>query len=372
MYPSPAGRQESVREGGLMNLYDIHAFLEGPWLLAALTGLGFVVGIVTGLFGVGGAFMITPLLFNMLGVSYTLAVGSSLSFTIGSSSVGWKRHSRLGNVSWGPMLILGVFAVFGTVLGAMLHDGIKTTYSEWFNQIMNGVFIGILLLVATLVWFGKQGHRDGEVRRRSLLQWLPIPPNIRTKSGELENLSFPGLAVMGVLMGVVKGLLGIGGGVLFMPILLLAVGLSMHKAVGTSLGVVLFSSLAGVFIYGGKGEANLWIVMPLLVGSSFGVQIGIWLCQKLHAARLQRCFALLVCGVVVYLGIEFIVDLVGGGGGGVHKVSDGSKQCGFDWLMIGLLVAVPLAWGLGMAYLFEWIRHVRARRKATAVAEEGG
>ena len=346
---------------GFMNLYDIHAFLDGPWLLAALTGLGFVVGIVTGLFGVGGAFMITPLLKHMLGIDYTLAVGSSLSFTIGSSSVGWLRHMRLGNISWKPMLILGIFAAGGTYLGAALHGELKAAHPANFDQIMDAVFIGILLLVAALVWFGNRGER----KRRSLIQWLPIPPNIRTKSGELENLSFPGLAAMGLLMGTVPGMIGIGGGVLFMPILLLAVGLSMHKAVGTSLGVVLFCGVTGGIIYGGKGDANLWIVMPLLVGASLGVQIGAWLCQKLHAARLQRYFALLVCGVVLYLGVGFILRLVRGGPDSKPDAAKGAAS----WLMITLLVAAPLIWGLGVAYLFEWIRRVRAKKKAASAAE---
>ena len=289
-----------------MNLYDIEAYLSGPGLLAALTVLGFAVGVVTGLFGVGGAFMITPLLKHLLGIDYTLAVGSSLSFTIGSSSGAWVRHVRLGNVAWKPMLILGVFAVGGTHLGAALHEGLKEAHPARFDQIIDGVFIGVLLLVAALVWFGRQD----ESRRRSLLQWLPIPPNLRTKSGELEDLSVPGLVGMGLLMGIVPGLIGIGGGVLFMPILLLAVGLSMHKAVGTSLGVVLFCGVTGGIIYGGKDEANLWIVMPLLVGSSLGVQIGTWLCQKLHAARLRRYFALLVCCVVIYIAVGFTRQLI--------------------------------------------------------------
>ena len=74
------------RGRGVIPLDQIQADLSGPWLLCALAALGLAVGVLTGLFGVGGAFLITPLLNVALGIPYTMAIGSSLSFTIGSSS----------------------------------------------------------------------------------------------------------------------------------------------------------------------------------------------------------------------------------------------------------------------------------------------
>ena len=103
-----------------------------------------------------------------------------------------------------------------------------------------------------------------------------------------------GLFAVGILIGVMKGMMGIGGGVLLMPLLIVVVGLTPHQAVGTSLGVVVFSSIAGAVKYGLDGNVNLWVVMSLLVGSVFGVQIGAWICHRLHAAKLRRYFAILV------------------------------------------------------------------------------
>jgi hypothetical protein len=290
----------------LESLHAVDATLAGPWLLLALLVLGTVVGALTGLFGVGGAFMITPLLANLLRVDWTLAVGSSLSFTIGSSSAGWLRHARLGNVAYKPMFIMAGAAVCGTTLGAHLHQTLKSRFGpDRFDMIMQGLFIALLVVVALLVL--RAGSRDRSAK--SLLQRLPLPPRINLSAAGIDGVSLPGLCMVGLLMGVCSGTLGIGGGVIFMPMLLLVVGLNMHLAVGTSLGVVLCSALAGVLIYGARGQASLWIVAPLLVGSSIGVQLGAWLCDRLNATRLRRYFALVVIVVAGYLGVNFLLDL---------------------------------------------------------------
>lgn len=288
------------------SLYDIQAAVAGPWLLLSLLAMGVVVGMLTGLFGVGGAFMITPLLANLLRIDWTLAVGSSLSFTIGSSSAGWMRHARLGNVAYKPMLIMAGAAICGTTIGADIHQALKAHHGEQrFDLIMQGLFIGLLVLVAVLVL--RAGRRDRETH--SLLQRLPIPPMIDIHEAGLEGVSLPGLCMVGLLMGICSGTMGIGGGVIFMPMLLLVVGLNMPLAVGTSLGVVLCSALAGVIIYGARGQISLWIVAPLLVGSSVGIQVGAWLCDRLHANNLRRYFALVVLVVAIYLGVSFVLNI---------------------------------------------------------------
>ncbi len=288
----------------LDSLYAVEAALAGPWLLLALLFLGTVVGMLTGLFGVGGAFMITPLLANLLRVDWTLAVGSSLSFTIGSSSAGWLRHARLGNVAYKPMFIMAGAAVCGTTLGAEIHQTLKGSFgADRFDMIMQALFIGLLVIVAVLVL--RAGSRDRSVK--SLLQRLPLPPRITLHAAGIDGVSLPGLCMIGLIMGICSGTMGIGGGVIFMPMLLLVVGLNMHLAIGTSLGVVLCSALAGVIIYGARGQASLWIVAPLLVGSSIGVQIGAWLCDRLQATHLRRYFALVVVAVALYLGANFFI-----------------------------------------------------------------
>ncbi|MCK4600825.1 MAG: sulfite exporter TauE/SafE family protein, partial [Phycisphaerae bacterium] len=119
----------------------------------------------------------------------------------------------------------------------------------------------------------------------------------------------PGLCLLGIAIGVMTGMLGIGGGVLFVPLLVLVAGLTAHQAVGTSLGVVLFGAIAGTIKYGLDGSVNLWIVMALLVSSVFGVQLGAHICQRLHAKRLRFYFAVMVLMIAVLLASDFAVKL---------------------------------------------------------------
>jgi uncharacterized membrane protein YfcA len=270
------------------------AYLDGAALVCALAGMGLGVGVLTGLFGVGGAFLVTPLLNVLFGIPYPVAVGSSLSFTIGTSASGWARHVRLRNFEPLSMLLLTLGAMVGVVFGALLNGYLKSMFgrggSENYTLVMHGLFVAVLLLTAYMVVHGGASARGG----RSVLQRAKLPPNVRLKAADLDDVSLPGIVAVGLLIGVTKGLLGIGGGVLFMPLLVVVVGLTAHQAVGTSLGVVVFSSIVGTIVYGHKGDVNLWIVMSLLVGSTVGIQIGAWLCQKLHARRLRQYFAVVV------------------------------------------------------------------------------
>lgn len=275
----------------MTGLYEIQAHLGGMTLLVALAAFGFFIGILTGLFGVGGAFLVTPLLNILFGIPYALAIGSGLSFTIGSSSSGLGRHMRLGNFEPRSILILAATSMLGAVLGATLNGSLNLSLGEHnYTLMMHGLFIVVLLVTAKTIVRPSARDTGG----RSILQRLPIGPYLDMPTAGLTHVSVPGLCLAGLAIGVMKGMLGIGGGVLLMPLLILLVGLRAHQAVGTSLGVVMFSSIAGTVKYGLDGKVNLWIVMALLFGSTLGVQIGAQLCNRLHGMRLRRYFAVLV------------------------------------------------------------------------------
>ncbi len=289
---------------------ETNAALAGVWLFAALAGLGLIVGILTGIFGVGGGFLIVPLLHVLFGFHYNIAVGSDLCYAIGAGATGAARHMRLRNVDLRSMLILAAGAVVGAVVGATLLSHLKETLgaggSENFNQVMDVLFVVLLIVTAFLVFRGSVGGGGG----KSLLQRLRVPPYVDLPAAGRKSVSLPGLLMVGLFVGVLKGLMGIGGGVLLVPMLLLVVGLSAHQAVGTSLGVVLFSSIAGTIKHGLTGNVNLMVAMSLLVGSTIGVQIGAWICQRLHPTSLRRYFAILVLLVAAALAWQLISSLL--------------------------------------------------------------
>ena len=106
------------------------AYLSGAALLCALAAMGTVIGVLTGLFGVGGAFLITPMMIVLLGIDESLAVGSSLCFVVGTAAAGSRRHARLKNVEPRSMLILSAGAVAGTVLGTLLHQFLRSALAQ--------------------------------------------------------------------------------------------------------------------------------------------------------------------------------------------------------------------------------------------------
>ena len=291
----------------LLSLHDIPSYLSGPTLLVVLTAMGLGVGILTGLFGVGGAFVLTPLMNVLLGVPYSLGTGCSMSFTIGTGAAGWAQNMRLGNVATKSMIILAGGSICGTVLGQQLHEALLDHFGdEGFTLMMHGLFIVILLLTAWMIARWSPREKAG----LSLLQRLPIGPHIEVRLAGLKGVSLPGMCAVGLVIGVLKGLMGIGGGVLLMPIMLLVVGLTIRHAIGTSLGVVLFSSIAGAVLYGRHGQANLWMVMALLAGSTTGVQIGVWLCHRWQADRIRRYFAWFILGVIAMLAWDLVHKLI--------------------------------------------------------------
>jgi len=282
------------------------AYLAGLPLVAALLGLGLALGTLTGLFGVGGGFVTVPLLNVLFGIPYSLAKGSGLSCILGTGASGLMRHCRTGHVAVKTMLIIGGGAACGAMLGGELNDYIEQVLcggdQGTFRLVMHPLYMALLLLAAWLV------YRDSPRRHAglTLLQRLPVPPKIRIRLTGHEAVSLPGLCYIGLLIGVLTGLLGVGGGVLMMPLLLSVVGMNAKQAIGTSLGVVLFASAAGTVKYGLTDNVHLGVTMALLVGSTLGVQIGAYLCDRLRAARIRRYFALLVLAVVIMVAVDFI------------------------------------------------------------------
>ena len=292
--------------------FQFESTLHGWSLWAALAGLGLFVGIITGLFGVGGGFMVTPMLKVLVGIPYDVAVGSGLCFIVGTSAGGLEEHWRMGNLDIRAVGLLACGSVVGTITGDKLQRFIIHTVANGnniiFTEIMHVLFLVILLTTAYLVWT----TRGNERKHKSLLQRLKFSPFVNLPTSGRDGISLPGLIGIGLGVGVMVGLLGVGGGVLFVPILLLVVGLEAHHAVGTSLGVVFVSAIVGTIVKGLNDQISITLVAALLITSAIGVQIGAWLCMKLSADRLKKYFAIIVLVAAVIISIDLITKLYSG------------------------------------------------------------
>jgi uncharacterized membrane protein YfcA len=219
-------------------------------LLVAGAGAGFA----SGLLGVGGGFIMVPVsywLILAMGVSPVIAIriafGTSLLVILPTAISGSWRHNKKKAVRWKTALVLGSCALVGALVGATLAAHLPV-------EILETGFGGLVLAIA--IWMG-----------------LEIMPKSRREDEELRE-NFALVATCGFPIGMVSGLTGLGGGVLIVPMLVLALNFPMHIAVGTSVASIILSSLGGIvgYIVNGLGVSGL---LPYSIGY---VNLPIWLC----------------------------------------------------------------------------------------------
>lgn len=274
---------------------------HSPVFLCELIALGFGVGFLTGMFGVGGGFIATPILISLLGVDPSIAVGSSLGFTLGASVIGLRKHLRAGNLASRTAMLIGGGATLGTVLGYLLHNSVARATGQHFDYFMSVSFIVLLGVIAILIAL----TTDRVTQPKSLMAKLRLPPYIAIRKIGGTPISIIGLIGAGVPVGLLGGLFGIGGGVILIPILTLVVGLTPHVAVGTSLGAILLTSIVGCALYAfGSHTVDLGIIAALILGSWLGTILGAGICSRLHARHLHRLFAIVVGSTALLLLLE--------------------------------------------------------------------
>ena len=275
-----------------------------PLLLPGLALLGCFVGFLTGMFGIGGAFITTPIMILAFGIEPSTAVGCSMGFTLATGAMGWKRHSGLGNFEPAAMWPIAIAASCGTLIGFLFHHRLAAACGDWFDTVVNGMFGVILLPIGVLVWWQSDKNLG-----RPLLSRIKVPPMKKLRQQGLPAVSLTLLASAGLTIGFMKGMMGIGGGIILVPMLVLVVGMTPHRAVGTSLGMVVLSSVIGTLLFTLDGHINLVVVIAMLLGSMLGVLWGTRFCNILPAIRLKRLLALLIFGFSLFLAYRVYVDL---------------------------------------------------------------
>jgi len=286
-----------------------------------LFGLGCIIGLLSGLFGVGGAALITPLLNIFFGLPFPVCIGSTLSQTCGSSFSATLRYLRFGNVDvkMALMLIGGNFV--GVELGVLLLDRLRAAGEmvvgerripvvQFYLQCLFLVLligIALLFLVESVSRLRKRGRK---VRKQvGLFQHIHIPPYVSFPVSRIERISLVAVVYVSMCIGVLTGLLGIGGGIIILPLLIYGYGVDTHTAIGTGLLLVFFSSTFGTVSHALRGNVDLRLVMPLLMGSTVFAQVGAMASHKIRGASVRFGFAfvvLIVAGIILYDLLRFI------------------------------------------------------------------
>jgi uncharacterized protein len=266
--------------------------------LPLLVGVGALVGLLSGLFGVGGGFLLTPILM-MVGIPPTVAAASDSCQIIATSSSGTAAHSRLGNVDvkLGTVLLLGGLvggAVGVRIIRFLLGLGdadlaIKLTYVVVLSGIGGYMF-----------WESFTSLRRGSLEMRvprltrgqGILSRLPFQMDFpRSKVRHSVFIPF----ILGGVVGILAAVMGVGGGFIMIPIMVYLLSTPMHVAVGTSLFQILFTC-AGVTLMQASTNHTVDLLLALLLaaGSTIGVQIGARLSRLLRGDQLRILLAMLV------------------------------------------------------------------------------
>jgi uncharacterized membrane protein YfcA len=264
-----------------------------------IVGLGMLTGILSGMFGVGGGFLTTPLLI-FYGIPPTVAAASAASQVTGASVSGVFAHSRRGGVDYRMGAVMVVGGIIGTGLGALLFN-LFTALGQ-IDTLINILYVlllgGIGGFMARDSWREIQSKRTGvpipakKRRHHPLVASLPLRWRFY-RSGLYISPLAP--LLLGMLTGILTMLMGVGGGFILVPAMLYILGMSASVVVGTSLFQILFTTIASTLMHSVTTHAvDLVLACLLLAGSVTGAQLGVRFAMQVPAERLRMALAFLV------------------------------------------------------------------------------
>ncbi len=290
-------------------------------------GLGLAVGLLSGLFGVGGGFLLTPLLI-MFGIPSTVAAATDSNQIVAASTSGTYAHWKVGNVDFKMGLYLLVGGFLGGIVGVqaikLLHAMgnadfvIKMTYVLMLGIVGSYMFVESLQSMRKKKGAAtdtvKKDEKESAVGR--FLKSLPLQTRFE-KSGVTHSALVP--VVLGAFVGILAAIMGVGGGFLMVPLMVYMLRMPMHVVVGTSLFQILFTCIEVTFLQAYTNHSvDFVLAVLLLVGSTLGAQVGTVLGRKLKGEQLKillACIVLLVTVKIIFeltLTPSLLLSQVGG------------------------------------------------------------
>jgi hypothetical protein len=293
---------------------DIYLPIAGQSVNALLIiALGFLVGVLSGMFGVGGGFLTTPLLI-FYGIPPPIAVASAASQISGASVSGVMVHLRRGGVDFkmGAVVIAG--GLFGSVAGAGLFRMLQA--SGQIDLVIGSLYvlllagIGGLMLKDALVALGyvTEARSDDRPRHNRWVASLPLRWRFYTSGLYVSPLA---PFALGFVAGILTMLLGIGGGFIMVPAMIYLLGMAARVVIGTSLVVILGVSAAATFIHAITTQSvDIVLAALLLLGGVIGAQYGAMLTTRLKPDLLRLALAviILLVGLRMALGLAWRPD----------------------------------------------------------------
>ncbi len=270
--------------------------------------LSLAVGVLSGLFGVGGGFLMTPFLIFM-GIPPVYAVPNEVNNILATSVSGSLTHWYKNTLDYK----MGLLIVSGGIVGTILGITTFTYFSEIgkISLIISLLYMYLLAIVGTLMLIegikekNRQKKKDLNKQKLHEHNWLQgLPLRVRFHKSKLyESAIVP--IFLGLIVGFVASMMGIGGAFLMVPAMIYIVGMPIKLIPGTSLFVTIFISAIVTILHAfNYGSIDLFLVIPLILGSIIGVQLGQKLGQFLDSTELKSLFAMLLLSVSIAIGYD--------------------------------------------------------------------
>lgn len=278
--------------------------------LFLLIGLGGMVGILSGMFGVGGGFILTPLLFY-IGIPPAVAVATGANQIVASSLSGVLAHLRRNTVDlkMGGMLLVG--GLIGAAIGVRVF-----TYLKAFGQVellvnlCYVVFLGLiggLMLIESLNALKRaKNNKPRKIKRRhSRLQELPFKMRFRTSKLYISVIP---VVTAGLLVGVLSAVMGVGGGFIMVPAMIYVLGMPTKVVIGTSLFQIIFVAAISTLLHAIENQTvDVVLAVCLLVSGVIGAQVGTNLGLMIKAEQLRILLAILVLAMCIKIAFGLVL-----------------------------------------------------------------
>ncbi len=275
-----------------------------------LLGMGGIVGFMSGLFGVGGGFLITPLLF-FIGIPPAVAVATGANQVVASSVSGVLAQVRRKAVDFqmGGVLLAG--GVVGSAFGIWVFQRLSAAGQiDLFVQLCYVLFLGLvggLMLQESLRSFWRS-TRGGAIRRSHVHTWVHgLPFKMKFRASGLYISVLPPLAV-GALVGFLAAVMGVGGGFIMVPAMIYLLGVPTKVVIGTSLFQIIFVTAFTTVMHAVTSQTvDMLLAVLLILGGVVGAQIGARVGVKLRADQLRIMLALLVLAVCGKIALDLLL-----------------------------------------------------------------
>jgi len=335
--------------------------------------LSLVVGVLSGLFGVGGGFLMTPFLI-FLGIPPAYAVPNEANNILGTSISGSTTHWFKGTLDYKMGLMIVVGGIAGTILGILTFTYFKDIGK--INIVISLSYMYILAMIGTMMLV--QGVTEIDRARRKIVlkkklhyhYWIHgLPFRMRFKKSKLYESAFTPI-IIGLIVGFIAAIMGIGGAFILVPAMIYIIGMPTKLIPGTSLFVTIFvSAIVTVLHAFNYGSIDLILVTVLILGSILGVQIGQKIGEKVDSSEFKTILAilLLIVGIAIaydtFFSEENVKQVLNNGakslGPLAQFVRDLSKEAPFLYGMFSIVLALGL--GIGAAAIRRFFSNLRKK-----------